>query len=158
MPGSAGRCASPAPADSPTVACNGTLWLARHRRNKRYHDTVRPKFGMQFSPHDHCQALNHPLRLILQFAPEPSVGGCKREVERRSHELANPVRRLAEKVLRRPGEPFVASARRSPQAQSRRREAPDKWRHREVPAGRLFIAVRGRQEAAFKKWAADELE
>ena len=26
---------------------------------------------MQFSPHDPCQALNHHIRLILQFAPEP---------------------------------------------------------------------------------------
>jgi len=31
MPGFAGRCASPAWADSPAVPCNGTPWLARHR-------------------------------------------------------------------------------------------------------------------------------
>jgi hypothetical protein len=31
MPGSAGRCARSGWADSPAVACNGTLWLARHR-------------------------------------------------------------------------------------------------------------------------------
>jgi hypothetical protein len=28
---------------------------------------------MQFSPHDPCQALDHHLRLILQFAPEPVI-------------------------------------------------------------------------------------